>query len=170
MADLHPVVIPAIEHTFKSIKYTCSGEGLYKDGHPYDPHAEKLIPPKSTKAGAKPTELERKPVAYWKAQCAFRGLNQTGAINDLQLRLREAKKKMLPELKAAESELNKEFKKKNKLARDGTWKNLKTAEQKAKADPQKYLKEAFPAGATGRPTNLDIVVLKMYVHLSLSPL
>jgi hypothetical protein len=85
MADLHPIVIPPLEHTYKSIKYTCSGEGLYKDGYLYDPHAEKLIPPKTTKAGAESKELEKKPVAYWKAQCAFRGLNQSGSINDLQV-------------------------------------------------------------------------------------
>ena len=161
MADLHPIVIPPLEHTHKSVKYTCAGEGILKDGHRYDAHAEKFIPPKSTKAGAEPKELDKKPAAYWKAQCAFRGLNQTGSINDLQLRIRETKKKMLPELKTAESELNKEFRKENKSSRDGTWNNLKTAEQKAKADPHKYLKGAFPKGATGRPSNLDIVVLKM---------
>lgn len=68
---------------------------------------------------------------------------------------------MLPELKEAERDLNKEFKKKNKEARDGSWKSLKTAEQKAKADPKKYLMEAFPKGSSGRPTNLDIVVVKI---------
>jgi hypothetical protein len=78
MADLHPIVIPPLEHTHKSIKYTCSGEGLYKEGYIYDPHAEKLIPPKTTKAGVEPKELE-KPVAFWKAQGAFRGLNQSGS-------------------------------------------------------------------------------------------
>lgn len=85
MADLHPIVIPPLEHTYKSIKYTCSSKGLCKDEYLYDPHAEKLIPPKTTKAGAEPKELEKKPVAYWKAQCAFRGLNQSGSINDLQV-------------------------------------------------------------------------------------
>ena len=100
-------------------------------------------------------------MAYWKAQCAFRGLNQTGAIADLQLRIREAKKPMLPELKEAEKEINKEFRKSNKIARDGSWKSLKSAEQKVKADPKKYLAEVFPKGATGRPANLDIVVVKI---------
>lgn len=161
MADLHPVVIPPFEHTHKAIKYTCSGEGLYKDGYAYDPHAEKLIPPKSAKAGAESKELEKKPQTYWKAQCAFRGLNQSGSINDLQLRLREAKKKLLLELKIAETELNKEFKKVNKAARNDSWASHKSDEQKAKADPKRYLAEAFPKGGTGRPLNLDIVVLKL---------
>lgn len=68
---------------------------------------------------------------------------------------------MLPELKEAEKEINKEFRKRNKTARDGSWKSLKSAEQKAKADPKKYLAEVFPKGATGRPANLDIVVVKI---------
>ncbi|EKD19885.1 hypothetical protein MBM_01837 [Drepanopeziza brunnea f. sp. 'multigermtubi' MB_m1] len=161
MADLHPIVIPPLAYTYKSIKFTCSGEGLYKDGYLYDPNAEKLIPPKTPKAVAGSRELEKKPVAFWKAQCAFRGLNQTGAIADLQLRLREAKKKILPELKNAETELNKEFKKKNNAARNESWKSLKTVEQKAKENPRKFLTEAFPKGTTGRPANLDIIVLKI---------
>ncbi|KAL2075435.1 hypothetical protein VTL71DRAFT_378 [Oculimacula yallundae] len=159
MGDLHPIVIPAMEGTYKSIKFTCSGEGLYKDGFLYDPQAVNLIPPKNAKAGSEPKE--KKSLSYWKAQCAFRGLNQTGAIADLQTRLREAKKKILPEIKAMETELNKAFKKKNSAARDDSWTSIKSAEQKATADPKKYLTEAFPKGGSGRPANLDIVVLKL---------
>ena len=88
MADLYPIVIPPIERIHKSIKYTCTGKGLYKDGYLYNAHPP--LPPKTIKPGA--PEVEKKPVAYWKAQCAFRGLNQTSAIADLQLRTREAKK------------------------------------------------------------------------------
>ncbi|TVY47854.1 hypothetical protein LOCC1_G002940 [Lachnellula occidentalis] len=160
MADLHAFVIPPLQHVHKSLKFSCSGEGLLKDDIAYDPHLERFLPPKATKSNPHPKEVERKSLAYWKAQCAFRGLNQSGAIGDLQLRLREAKKKILPELKTAETELNKEFKKRLKAANDGKWNSLKKAEQKAKANPSKYLAEAFPKGATGRPANMDIVVLK----------
>ena len=100
------------EHTHKSVKYTCSREGPYKDGYLDDAHPPlPLKTPKIPKAGmtTERKEVEKKPVAYWKAQCAFRGLNQTAAINDLQLRIREAKKPMLLELKEIEKELNKEF-------------------------------------------------------------
>lgn len=51
----------------------------------------------------------------------------------------------------------------NRMSRDDKWSSLKTVEQKAKASPQKYLAEAFSKGATGRPANLDIVVLKIGV-------
>ncbi|KAF4626346.1 hypothetical protein G7Y89_g11814 [Cudoniella acicularis] len=161
MSGFYPIVTPPLEHTHKSVKYTCSEEGLAKDGWLYDPNAERFLRPKTSKAGATPKEIEKKPLGWWKAQCSFRGLNQTGAINDLQLRLREAKKKMLPELKAVETELIREFKKKNKAARDGTWASLKSVEQKAKANPSRFLAEAFPKGANGRPTNLDIIILKI---------
>lgn len=115
----------------------------------------KLLPPKTAKGGTR-KEIEMKSLGWWKAQCNFRGLNQIGAINDLQLCLREAKKNMLPELKVLETELN-------KAARDGSWGSLKSVEQKAKTDPSRFLAEAFPKGATGRPANLHIVVLKIGV-------
>ncbi|KAA8572805.1 hypothetical protein EYC84_003382 [Monilinia fructicola] len=159
MVDLHPIVIPSLEHRFRSVTYTCSGEGLCKDGYIYDAHAEKLIPPKGHKPG-NTRDIETKPAGWWRAQCAFRGLNQSGSIADLQLRLREAKKKMIPELKTAETQLNQEFKKRNRIARDSNWKDLKTAEQKAEANPQRYLSEAFPKRATGRPANLDVIIVK----------
>jgi hypothetical protein len=74
----------------KLIKFTCSGEGLYKD------LPKKFFTPKTTKAESKPKEVGKKPVVFWKARCAFGGLNQTRAINDLQLRLREASQKITP--------------------------------------------------------------------------
>lgn len=158
--------IPALEHTYKSITYTCLGGGLLKDGFVYEARPEKFFPPKPSKAskvGAAQDvrQVEKKPVAWWKAQCAFRGLNQSGAISDLQLRLRDAKKKMLPELKEAETRLNKEFKTKSKSTTDNTWKALGSVEQKATKDPRRFLVEVFPKGPTGRPANLDIVVLKI---------
>ncbi|QSZ30904.1 hypothetical protein DSL72_000462 [Monilinia vaccinii-corymbosi] len=167
MADLHPIVIPPLEHKFKSVTYTCSGEGLHKDGYSYDAHAEKLLPPKTHKPG-NTRDIETKPAGWWKAQCAFRGLNQSGSIADLQLRLREAKKKIIPELKTAETQLNKEFKKQNKIARESNWKALKTAEEKVKVNPQKYLSEAFPATTMGRPANLDIVIVKTEYRAALA--
>ncbi|KAF7957631.1 hypothetical protein EAE96_003205 [Botrytis aclada] len=157
MADRYPIVISPIEHRFKAVTYTCSGEGLRKDGHSYDPHVKKLIPPKGQKLG---NSIGTKPAGWWKAQCAFRGLKQTGSIAELQSRLGGAKEEMDPELKAAESQLNKEFKKQNKLARDGDWENLKTAEEKADANPERYLNEAFPKTATGELAKPGIIIVK----------
>lgn len=165
MTDLHPIVIPPFEHRFKAVTYTCSGEGLRKDGHSYDPHVEKLIPPKGQKLG---NSIGTKPAGWWKAQCSFRGLKQTGSIADLQSRLGGAKNEMDPELKAAESQLNKDFMKQNKLARDGDWDNLKTAEEKADANPERYLNEAFPKSATGELTKPDIIIVKNELKAALA--
>lgn len=167
------VDIPPLEHISKAITYTCTGQGLLKDGFEYDAHPERFFPPKPSRAAkdGAPVEaphVEKKSAAWWKAQCAFRGLNQSGAINDLQLRLKEAKKKMLPELKEVETQLNKEYKKKCKSAKDDSWKQLKSAEQKATKDPTRFLLEAFPKAATGRPANLDIVVLKVEGRAAIS--
>jgi len=160
MTDLYPVVIPPLEYVRRSLKFTCCGEGLYTDDWLYDAHPEKFFPPRATKTNLHHKEVERKPTSYWKVQCAFRGLNQSGAIPDLQLRFREAKKKILPELKAAETQLNKEFKKKNKASRDASWNSLKTVEQKAKANPPKFLAEAFPKGKTSKSATLATFVVK----------
>ncbi len=173
MADILASAIPPLEHTYKSVTYTCIGQGLLKDGFEYDAHPEKFFPPKPSKTAtggvtSDPSQVEKKPAAWWKAQCAFRGLNQSGAISDLQLRLKDAKKKMLPELKDAETQLNKEFKKKSKTNKDNSWKALGSAEQKATKDPKRFLVEAFPKVPTGRPANLDIVVLKIDNRAELS--
>lgn len=83
--------------------------------------------PRRPKAMAEPMVLEKEPVAYWTPHCAFRGLDQSGSINDLQIRLREAK-----------SELNKETKKSYKAVRDDFYNSLKAAEQKANSHSQEY--------------------------------
>lgn len=41
---------PALEHTFKNVKYTCKGDGLLKDGFSYEPKLEKLLPARTIKA------------------------------------------------------------------------------------------------------------------------
>ena len=76
---------------------------------------------------------------------------------------------MLPELKEAETQLNKEFKKKCKTAKDDSWKTPKSVERKAAKDPRRFLVEAFPKGPTGRPASLDIVILKIENRAELAP-
>jgi hypothetical protein len=128
---------PALEHTFRVVKYTCKGTGLLKDGHPYESKLEIFLSPETIKAGFEPKE--RKAAAWWKAQCAFRGLSQGGSIAALQMRLRESKGKMVPELKDVEKDLNKQFKK-------GT------------AEPRGTKKEVKPALSSKSPRNKVIKV------------
>jgi hypothetical protein len=51
----------------------------------------------------------------------------------------------------------------NDTSNDEGWDLLKTAEQKAKRDPHKFLREAFPNGS-GRPAKHDIVIIKINKH------
>jgi hypothetical protein len=101
-AAMDAAAIPQLEHIYKSITYTCVGQGLLKEGKFFLPSPQRSPKKKLLKIHNK---VEKKPAAWWKAQCAFRGLNQSGAISDLQLRLENAKKKMLPRLKDAETQL-----------------------------------------------------------------
>ena len=67
----------------------------------------------------------------------------------------------MPELKVDETELNKEFMKVGKAAGNDSRTSHNSDEQKVKEDPKRYLADALPKGATGRPLSLDIVVLKL---------
>jgi hypothetical protein len=61
-----------LEYTYKSINFTCDGEGLLKEGIGYDAHLEKVFPPKLSKVSKGGTALKilqvkKKPAAWWKA-------------------------------------------------------------------------------------------------------
>lgn len=104
------VVIAPLQATWKSAVYKCSGDGLSKDGHKFDPQFQEYLPllePLRTKAGkiaVRQPDMQKKPTAYWKAQCAFRGSTQSGKIADIQQRLRDVDAAMIPELAKIEKE------------------------------------------------------------------
>ena len=147
---LEPMVISPLQVTWKSVTFTCSGNGLLKDGHKYDSQVEKnfpLLKPARTKTGktaARQPQIQKQPAAYWKAQCAFRNLTQSGRISDLQERLRHADAAMNEELTKLEKQLNAEFRTNNAAARNDKWKGFKMDEEKANADPKRFLRERFP--------------------------
>lgn len=179
---LEPVVIPPLQATWKSASYTCSGDGLSKDGYKFDPQYERFLPllePVRTKAGkvaVRQPNIPKKPAAYWKAQCAFRSLTQSGTIADIQDRLRNVDALMTPELAKIEKELNKEFREKNAAARDNQWNGLKTDEQRADADSKRLLREKFPKSKDQKASGVEdgVVVLKTHnrleLHLAAEPL
>ncbi|MCJ1301049.1 hypothetical protein MMC08_003848 [Hypocenomyce scalaris] len=179
---LEPIVISPLQVTWKSATFTCSGDGLLKDGHKYDTQVEKnfpLLEPARTKAGkiaARQPQIQKQPAAYWKAQCAFRNLTQSGRISDLQERLRHADAAMNEELAKLEKQLNAQFRTKNVAARNDKWKGFKTDEAKANADPKRFLRERFPKSNSQQSTGLGggVVVLKTHgrlqLHLEAEPL
>lgn len=146
-SSIYPVIIDPLRVTSNSYSFTCSGEGLLHDGYRFDPTVEKYLPllePLRTQKGTirvKQPWVEKKPAAYWKAQCAFRNLIQSDSISNLQERLREGPRKMSAELAKIEKRLDKEFRKRNDLATDEKWKAMETHEQKVEMDATRFLRE-----------------------------
>jgi hypothetical protein len=95
------------------ITFTYDGRFLQHLGHHYDSNIESFIPaldPVVSKKGASKKKPTRKPptksAAWWKAQCALRGIDPAGTIPQLQQRLRaDTNAPMLPELKEKEAKL-----------------------------------------------------------------
>ena len=148
--DLHPIKIPPLEVEFGSQIFTCAGNGLLKDGHGYANDLGLYLPrtePVRTRWGKiakrQPTPI-KKPLAFWKAQCAFRNLEQTGSIKVLQSRLAGLDPRMDKELAKEQSRANKEFRTSNHIVRESRWLALKTHEGKAAFDLDRFLREMFP--------------------------
>lgn len=167
---IHPILIDPLRVTSNSCHFTCSGAGLVHDGHGFDPAVEEFLPllePLRTQKGTirvRQPRIEKKPVAYWKAQCAFRNLAQSGSISDFQKRLREGPREMSTELAKIETRLNKEFRKRNDLAKDEKWKAMETHEEKAEMDATRFLREQFltqESKTIGQSDN-GVVVLKTW--------
>ncbi len=72
----------------------------------------------------------------------FRGLKQSRSIYDLQVRRRKARNRCSPNSKSG-TELRKEFKKRNKAARDDFYSLFKSAEQKPKAKASELVEPSF---------------------------
>jgi len=141
-----------------------------KDGFPFQCVTDNLprVHPVLTKAGkvAKRQPIPQKQtLAWWKAQCLFRGLKQQGKIEDLQNRLRDSGDSidMLDELRALEALLDEEFRRKNAAAREDRWARLETDEKRAHEDAERFLREKF------RGTNpaSEAVIIKTYFRSEL---
>jgi hypothetical protein len=170
LPPLGRIVIPAIEHKHKLGVFTCQGQGLQKDGFAFQSVTNSLprLHPVLTKVGKvakrQPTP-PKQPVAWWKAQCVFRGLKQQGNIEDLQTRLRnlEDSSSMLDELRALEALLSEEFLRKNTAARDERWARLVTDGNKADEDAERFLREKYQGTHPAR----DATIIRTYARFEL---
>ncbi|MCJ1283468.1 hypothetical protein MMC26_002797 [Xylographa opegraphella] len=150
--DLQPIVIPALEHKGNGKLFTCLGNGLQKDEHTFDSYVSSYLPPLKpalTKAGKVKVHqppFKKQPLSYWKAQCVFRNLPQTGVIAKLQEQLKFSMRGMDPGLAELEKQLNQEFRLKNAAIRDEKWNSMETSEAKAEADPKRFIVEHFLLG------------------------
>lgn len=161
--QLHPTVIRPLKASINGLEFTYDGEELLKTGYPFESDLTRYIPllePILTKAGKiavrQPQPIKKKK-DWWQAQCAFRGLLQSGNIADLQHRLRmEGETGLLSELASAEVKLEQEFRDRSAKARDEKWqKPTTTDEEKAGLDIDRFLREAFDS------RNNNVVVLKV---------
>ena len=166
---LIPIVIPPLDVTLDMINFTCAGDGLLNNGHKFDPNVTSYLPllePARTKAGkvrVHQPHIKKQPLAYWTAQCIFRGLSQKGTISSLQDQLRGSNLGMREALSETEKRLNKEFREKNAAARDQRWNRMESNEEKAEMDPQYFLREFFHLDNIQRSDhNEEIVVLKTH--------
>ncbi|KAF7969260.1 hypothetical protein HWV62_27854 [Athelia sp. TMB] len=158
------ILAPAVEHKtgYGTFSYRCGG--LLKDSIPFDNNIARSLPlltPLLTKAGK---VAKRQPVpatqslAWWKAQCAFRGLSQTGSLAALQARLRPAQNDgMVEELCVLEAKLDADFRVKNAEAYEQMWKGLTSDQSQAEEDVERFLREKF-LGAEPTPNAVGLQV------------
>jgi len=62
MADPYPHEIPALEHTYTSLEFNFTGEGLYKDGCLYDAYPEQYFSVHKTTADPKGDRGKASPI------------------------------------------------------------------------------------------------------------
>lgn len=168
--DLRPIVISPLAVVVNGCGYNCSGDGLLRNGHAFQSDLTDYLPllePKRTKGGSiaarQPTPI-KKTRDWWQAQCAFRGLAQSGNVSQLQDRLRWAdSKSMNKDVLEAEVRLNREFREQNAAVRDSKWRALTTDEAKAEADPVRFLRERLAEG----DGKTDAVILKTHQRFEL---
>ncbi|KAI9789406.1 MAG: hypothetical protein M1816_006066 [Peltula sp. TS41687] len=168
--ELFPKVIPPLSVVIKGCEYECAGDGLLRNKQSFQSDLTDYLPllePKRTKAGAiaaRQPQPIKKNKDWWQAQCAFRGLSQSGNLSQLQDRLRGAdSKRMSTDHLEAEVKLNRDFRQQNAAVRDSKWNKLATDEAKAEADPVRFLRETFVPGE--RKTTA--VVVKTHHRLEL---
>ncbi|KAF7952484.1 uncharacterized protein EAE97_001981 [Botrytis byssoidea] len=79
--------------------------------------------------------------AFWKAQCAFRGLDVNGSVDELVDRLRTNEHKpVFPEL----VKMQKDLRQKAADELEGAWRNRLTDSEKSEEDVKRFLRETFP--------------------------
>ncbi|KAN0089088.1 hypothetical protein V8E51_019348 [Hyaloscypha variabilis] len=116
-----PFTDTPVEHETGS--YLCTRFGLLFEGHKcfnqfgiYLPETslsydeEDITIPDETISAHSERVVAEMPISWWRAQCAFRGLDTTGEVADLQNRLSVSKDvRMLADLTALEKDLTKEY-------------------------------------------------------------
>lgn len=160
-----PRYLPALETKVGSQTFTCAGDGLMKNGHAFCSDIDRFLPllePKRTKAGkiaVRQPHVPKQPMEWWRAQCAFRALPQSGKMADLQDRLRRYNGSMDDELQQMQRRLNTEYWKRNAAAREEKWLALRSNEARAEMDLNRFLREQF-LDVTDDASKDKVIILK----------
>lgn len=160
---LEPIVISDIYVTHSNGTYTCNGRRIQFNCFEYDKRVSQFMPPAEPVRTQKGTIAVRQPkfakmaLAWWQAQCAFRGLSPKGTIAKLQSNLRGHEEDPIPkDILDFEARSKKEFRVKNEEAREDKWLHKLSSEEKAARNPRRYLEEIFPAKGKSK----DLVLLE----------
>ena len=84
--------------------------GIYLQEKPLSYDDEGITIPDEAELTQYVRTVAEMPISWWRAQCAFRGLDTTGEIADLQIRLSDSKDiRMLADLTTLEKDLTKDY-------------------------------------------------------------
>lgn len=172
MSDIDPLdssirkkILP-IERKFGNNKLIYDGYGIKSNSHTFDSNLETRFP----SADGCGTLSE----SFWKAQCFFRGLKRTGTVYEMIDRLRkDGHKPMLPKLIALETAMDDDYniryiiareelekeKQKAEAEQESRWNNELDDLEKARKNPEKFLKEKFPTFLDSEQENVVFMTI-----------
>ncbi|TEY49944.1 hypothetical protein BOTCAL_0281g00020 [Botryotinia calthae] len=173
MSDIDPLdssirkkILP-IERKFGNNKLIYDGYGMKSNSHIFDSNLKTRFP--SADGGGTRSE------SFWKAQCFFRGLKRTGTIYEMIDRLRkDGHKPMLPKLIALETAMHDDYnlryivtrkelekeKQKAEAEQESRWNNELDDLEKARQNPEKFLKENLPSVLDSEQENVVFMTIE----------
>jgi hypothetical protein len=158
--SLHPIVLQNIYIMNPGHRLTCDQDGLESETHKLSTDVTKYMPPATpvlTRSGTikvhQPRFIKQPPHGWWKAQCAFRGLDTKGTVGQLQNTLRGHEEEGIADaVKELEERSEEEFRVKNAEEREKNWLSKYAIEDKARIDPKRLLQETFPTKKGAKKT------------------
>lgn len=155
--EKHEIDKVSIKHPLGQFTYRSWGS-LELSGHNYDRRVAEYMPllePLKTKRGAiakrQPKKPRGQPALWWKAQCAFRGLQSKGPLEEYQNALRgHENDPICDEVIKVEKAAKEKFKIENEKEKENRWLNKWSDEEKSYKNPRRYLNEKFKPGGSSK--------------------
>jgi hypothetical protein len=143
--------IPDLQVKHNKLTFKYDGCRLNYRGHGYHENLESFFPrialTKAGKVAKRQVIPPKQPVDWWKAQCAFRGLNSTGTIQELQNHLKaHPNAQRMQGLTDLEATIAMEYKQKREAAQRAAKLEQDAKDAEALSQTKKFLQAQFPAG------------------------